>query len=47
MRYALVLFLLLSACGVRSERADGVTPGEAAALNAAADKLDREAAPTR
>jgi len=45
MRYAVVLAFLLTACGT-ANRTDGVTASEAAQLNAAADKLDNDAANT-
>jgi len=45
MRFALFLTLLLAACGT-ANRTDGVTASEAAQLNAAAEKLDTEAANT-
>lgn len=45
MRYTLLIALLLAGCGA-SNRTDGVTPGEAAALNAAAEKLDVESEST-
>ena len=42
MRYLIFLALMLAGCG-SAERTDGVTASEAAALNAAADKLDAQA----
>lgn len=42
MRYAAAFALLLAACG-QADRTDGVTASEAAALNAAAEKLDAQA----
>jgi ABC-type molybdate transport system substrate-binding protein len=43
MRPILLIVLVLFGCSADANRADGVTPGEAAALNAAADKLDVQA----
>ena len=43
MRITLLIALLLTGCG-SANRTDGVTASEAAQLNAAADKLDADAA---
>ena len=40
MRWLIALILLTLAACSTAKRTDGVTPGEAEALNAAADKLD-------